>query len=153
MGHAVLTRLVWACCGRRPGIEAWMEGACPQDNTGAEHTVSKLGSECWHSADFCRCLCVYGGGRLGGMWHPPATLLPETFPNDPCPSRICSEISNQIHLPYAPGVFPIVTSMLYLPGAIFCAIFLRPGLSFLSPSGCPMNLLIFKIPGFKLLRF
>ena len=46
MGHAVLARLVWDCCGRRPGIEAWMEGACPQDNMGAEHTVSKLGSEC-----------------------------------------------------------------------------------------------------------
>ena len=46
-GEAMLARFVGICCGRRSGVEACLEGMCPQKNVGVEHTVSKLDEDCW----------------------------------------------------------------------------------------------------------
>ena len=53
------------------------------------------------------------GGREG-KWHLPAPLFLEDSPRDLWPSRTGSEISKQLSLSHAPGVFQTAVSMLFL---------------------------------------
>lgn len=59
----VLAEFVQVGCGRRPvaaseNCSGSVGGDVPEENVGVEYTVSKVGSERWHHASSCRCLCV-----------------------------------------------------------------------------------------------
>lgn len=47
-GLVVYARFAQVHCGRIPGVQAWLEGACLQENMGVGCTISKVSSECWH---------------------------------------------------------------------------------------------------------
>lgn len=69
---------------------------------------------------FCRYVHISrpSDARMGSRreWHLPVPLFLEKSLKDPYPSSILSEISKQVSLSYAPGVFQTSTSMLYLNG-------------------------------------
>ena len=46
VGHVVLAKFVLVCCGRGPGAEAGLQGACLQQNVGMGWTYSTSGGEC-----------------------------------------------------------------------------------------------------------
>ena len=81
----MLARFVQVCCGRGLGDKGWMEAACLQNNVGVGHAAGKLGSMCWCSLGFFRCLCLgYGAGEINGTCQ---LLCSWKSPKDPCPSK------------------------------------------------------------------
>ena len=87
----------------------------------------------------------------GGKWHLPILLLLEKSPKVLCPSSTCSEINKQISLLCTPGIFQTVASMVYLHGAVCCAVPLMAGTQFLLTllTLPELSLLIFNIQGVK----
>lgn len=71
----MLGKFAEVCCGRTPGAESWLEGACPQENVKEGCTVSKLGGECWHCAGSCN-VSVWGAGEQGWEMAPASSIVP-----------------------------------------------------------------------------
>lgn len=84
--------------------------------------VSKLGSEYWQHHSGSYRWHVYAGGP-GRKWHPPAPLFLKKFPNNLCSFSTHSEFSRQLTLLDIPGTLQAAASMLYLHGAVYCALF------------------------------
>ena len=62
--------------------QAWMEGACLQENVGVGHTVSKLSRACWFCTGSPTGVCVsrlWGGGE---KWCQPAPLFLKKSPKE-----------------------------------------------------------------------